>query len=71
MVKVRRADVLVVNGLDLDNWIDLVVQGQQSRVIPAPRAGSDASRHPRARGAHDARRPFLGDVHPAAIRTTR
>ena len=27
MVKVRRADVLVVNGLELDNWVDLVVQG--------------------------------------------
>ena len=31
MVKVRRADVLVMNGLELDQWAEVVVQGPTTR----------------------------------------
>ena len=30
MVKVRRADAMVVNGLELDDWADVVAQEQDS-----------------------------------------
>ena len=73
MVKVRRADILVVNGLDLDNWVDVVVQGaNNARVIPgAPGLGRCVARHPGAGGAHDPRRPLHGRrASRSAIRTT-
>jgi len=66
MVKVRRADVLVVNGLDLDNWVDLVVRGaNNARVIPGAPGYVDASRGipvlevPTTRVDRS-----MGDVHP-------
>ena len=66
MVKVRRADVLVVNGLDLDNWVDVVVQGaNNARVIPGAPGWVDASRGipvlevPTTRVDRS-----MGDVHP-------
>src|SRR5688500_9307423 len=38
MVKLRRADALVINGLELDQWADAVVHGaNNARVVP----GSD------------------------------
>ena len=66
MVKVRRAEVLVVNGLDLDNWVDVVVQGaNNARVIPGAPGWVDASRGipvlevPTTRVDRS-----MGDVHP-------
>ena len=66
MVKVRRADILVVNGLDLDNWVDVVVQGaNNARVIPGAPGWVDASRGipvlevPTTRVDRS-----MGDVHP-------
>src|SRR5215467_13586799 len=44
MVKVRRADVLVVNGLELDGWAEVVVQGANNpKVIPGAPGRVDAS----------------------------
>ena len=66
MIKVRRADVLVVNGLDLDNWVDVVVQGaNNARVNPGAPGWVDASRGipvlevPTTRVDRS-----MGDVHP-------
>ncbi len=44
MVKVRRADLLVMNGLELDQWAELVVQGANNpKVIPGAPGRVDAS----------------------------
>ena len=51
MLKLRRADVLIENGLELDAWVDVVVQGREqpqasSAARPAastPRAASRCS----------------------------
>ena len=66
MVKVRRADAMVVNGLDLDNWADVVAQGANNpRVIPGAPGRIDASQGilvlevPRTRVDRS-----MGDVHP-------
>jgi ABC-type Zn uptake system ZnuABC Zn-binding protein ZnuA len=41
MLKVRKADVLIENGLDLDTWVDVVVQGANNpNVVAAPPASS-------------------------------
>jgi zinc/manganese transport system substrate-binding protein len=66
MVKVRRADVLVMNGLELDQWAELVVQGANNpNVIPGAPGHVDASQ-----GIHVLEVPTtrvdrsMGDVHP-------
>jgi ABC-type Zn uptake system ZnuABC Zn-binding protein ZnuA len=66
MLKVRRADVLVVNGLDLDHWADAVVRGASNpNVIPGAAGFIDASvglpvlEVPTARVDRS-----MGDVHP-------
>jgi ABC-type Zn uptake system ZnuABC Zn-binding protein ZnuA len=66
MVKVRRAEVLVVNGLDLDNWVEPVVRGaNNARVVPGAIGWIDASRGipvlevPTTRVDRS-----MGDVHP-------
>ena len=66
MVKVRRADVLVLNGLELDQWADVVVQGANNpRVIPGATGRVDASAGilvlevPTTRVDRS-----MGDVHP-------
>jgi len=66
MVKVRRADVLVVNGLDLDNWVDVVVQGaNNSRVISGAPGWVDASRGIPVLEVPTTRVDrAMGDVHP-------
>ena len=66
MVKVRRADVLVVNGLELDNWVDLVVQGaNNARVIPGAAGWVDASRGIQVLEVPTTRVDrSMGDVHP-------
>lgn len=66
MVKVRRADVLVVNGLELDGWAEVVVQGANNpKVIPGAPGRVDASAGllvlevPRSKLDRS-----MGDVHP-------
>ena len=66
MVKVRRADLLVMNGLELDQWAELVVQGANNpKVIPGAPGRVDASQGilvlevPTTRVDRS-----MGDVHP-------
>jgi zinc/manganese transport system substrate-binding protein len=66
MLKVRRADAMIVNGLELDNWADVVAQGaNNSNVIPGAPGRIDASRGlavlevPKTRVDRS-----MGDVHP-------
>ncbi len=66
MVKVRRADLLVMNGLELDQWAEVVVQGANNpKVIPGAPGRVDASQGilvlevPAARVDRS-----MGDVHP-------
>jgi zinc/manganese transport system substrate-binding protein len=66
MVKVRRADLLVMNGLELDQWVEVVVQGANNpRVVPGAPGRVDASAGilvlevPRTRVDRS-----MGDVHP-------
>jgi zinc/manganese transport system substrate-binding protein len=67
MVKVRRADLLVMNGLELDQWAEVVVQGANNpKVIPGAAGRVDASAGlpllevPTTRVDRS-----MGDVHPA------
>jgi len=57
MVKVRRADLLVVNGLELDLWAEVVVQGANNPKVlpgaalrPLPPANRDEFRSCACRG---------------------
>lgn len=66
MVKVRQADVLVVNGLDLDQWAEVVVHGANNpKVGPGAPGRVDASEGimlldvPKTRVDRS-----MGDVHP-------
>jgi ABC-type Zn uptake system ZnuABC Zn-binding protein ZnuA len=66
MVKLRRADALVVNGLELDAWSDVAVRGSNNgRIIPGGPGYIDASR-----GIQPLEVPTgrvdrsMGDVHP-------
>jgi zinc/manganese transport system substrate-binding protein len=66
MVKVRRADLLVLNGLELDQWADVVIQGANNpKVGPGAPGRIDASQGilvlevPTARVDRS-----MGDVHP-------
>lgn len=66
MVKVRRADLLVMNGLELDQWAEVVVQGAGNpRVGPGAPGRVDASAGilvlevPQTRVDRS-----MGDVHP-------
>ena len=67
MVKVRRADLLVVNGLEGDPWVEPVVQGASNpKVLPGAPGRVDASEGimvldvPKSRVDRS-----MGDVHPA------
>ena len=66
MVKVRRADLLIVNGLDLDQWAELVVQGANNAKVIAGAAGRvDASRGIPVLDVPSTRVDrSMGDVHP-------
>lgn len=45
MLKLRRADALIVNGLDLDSWVDVAVEGANNpNIIRGARGRIDASR---------------------------
>ena len=66
MVKLRRADAMIVNGLELDDWADVVAQGaNNANVIPGAPGRIDASRGllllevPKSRVDRS-----MGDVHP-------
>jgi ABC-type Zn uptake system ZnuABC Zn-binding protein ZnuA len=66
MVKLRRADALVVNGLELDAWSDVAVRGANNgRIIPGAVGYIDASRgiQPLEVPAGRVDRS-MGDVHP-------
>lgn len=67
MVKVRRADLLVLNGLELDGWAEVVIQGANNpRLVPGGIGRVDASA-----GIHVLEVPSgrvdrsMGDVHPS------
>ena len=66
MVKVRRADLIVMNGLELDQWAEVVIQGANNpKVIPGAPGRVDASEGilvlevPKTRVDRS-----MGDVHP-------
>jgi zinc/manganese transport system substrate-binding protein len=66
MVKVRRAELLIMNGLELDGWAEVVVQGANNpKVIPGAPGRVDASEGilvlevPHSRVDRS-----MGDVHP-------
>jgi zinc/manganese transport system substrate-binding protein len=66
MVKVRRADAMVLNGLELDDWADVVARGSNNpNVIPGAQGRIDASEGilvlevPKTRVDRS-----MGDVHP-------
>jgi ABC-type Zn uptake system ZnuABC Zn-binding protein ZnuA len=66
MLKLRRADALVVNGLELDMWADLVLQGAHNpNVIPGAPGYIDASRGIQVLEVPATRVDrSMGDVHP-------
>ncbi len=66
MVKLRRADVLVINGLELDDWANVAVQGAHNpRIIPGGTGLIDASRGiPVLEVPTTKVDRSLGDVHP-------
>jgi zinc/manganese transport system substrate-binding protein len=66
MVKVRRADLIVMNGLELDQWAEVVIQGANNpKVIPGAPGRVDASEGilvlevPKTKVDRS-----MGDVHP-------
>ncbi|HET8575628.1 MAG TPA: metal ABC transporter substrate-binding protein [Methylomirabilota bacterium] len=66
MLKVRRADLLVMNGLELDQWAEVVVQGANNpKVIPGAAGRVDASTGIQVLEVPGGRVDrSMGDVHP-------
>ena len=66
MVKVRRADLMVLNGLELDGWAEVVIQGaNNSNVIPGAPGRVDASQGVMVLEVPTSRVDrSMGDVHP-------
>lgn len=65
MLKLRRADLLVRNGLALDFWVEpLVVGAQNARILPGTAGYVDASRGVPILPSTGARDRSGGDVHP-------
>jgi ABC-type Zn uptake system ZnuABC Zn-binding protein ZnuA len=66
MVKVRQADLLVINGLELDQWAEVVVQGANNpKVIPGGPGRIDASQGIAVLEVPTTRVDrSMGDVHP-------
>ncbi|HEU4439754.1 MAG TPA: metal ABC transporter substrate-binding protein [Methylomirabilota bacterium] len=66
MVKVRQADLLIMNGLDLDQWAEVVVQGANNpKVIPGAPGRVDASAGVARLEVPTTRVDrSMGDVHP-------
>ena len=67
MAKVRRADLLVINGLDVDSWVEAVVVGANNpKVIPGAPRRVDVSRGiPVLEVPTTKVDRSMGDVHPA------
>lgn len=67
MVKVRRADLLITNGLELDQWAEVVVQGaNNARVVPGAPGRVDASQGVPVLEVPSTRVDrSMGDVHPS------
>jgi ABC-type Zn uptake system ZnuABC Zn-binding protein ZnuA len=66
MVKVRRADAMIINGLELDDWAHVVARGaNNANIVPGAPGEIDASRGilvlevPKTRVDRS-----MGDVHP-------
>ena len=66
MVKLRRADALIVNGLELDQWADAVLRGaNNAAVVPGSPGYIDASRGVPVIDVPTTRVDrSMGDVHP-------
>ena len=66
MVKLRRADALVVNGLELDSWAEVAVHGSNNgRIITGAPGYIDASRGIQPLEVPSGRVDrSMGDVHP-------
>jgi ABC-type Zn uptake system ZnuABC Zn-binding protein ZnuA len=66
MVKVRRADLLVINGLEGDQWVEVVVQGASNpKVLPGAPGRVDASEGIMVLEVPTTRVDrSMGDVHP-------
>jgi zinc/manganese transport system substrate-binding protein len=67
MLKLRRADILIENGLELDSWADVAVQGANNPNIVRSAPGRvDVSRGIQVLEVPSARVDrSMGDVHPA------
>ncbi len=66
MVKVRRTDLMVLNGLELDQWAEVVIQGANNpKVIPGAPGRLDASQGIMVLEVPTSRVDrSMGDVHP-------
>jgi len=66
MVKIRRADAIIVNGLELDQWADAVIRGaNNAAVVPGSPGYIDASRGVPVIDVPTTRVDrSMGDVHP-------
>jgi zinc/manganese transport system substrate-binding protein len=67
MVKLRRADALIINGLDLDGWADAALRGSNNdRIVPGSPGFIDASRGVQVLEVPAGRVDrSMGDVHPS------
>ncbi len=67
MVKVRNADLVVLNGLELDQWAEVVIQGANNpRAVPGGSGRVDASRGVPVLEVPSTRVDrSMGDVHPS------
>jgi zinc/manganese transport system substrate-binding protein len=66
MVKLRRADAVIINGLELDQWADAVIRGaNNAAVVPGSPGYIDASRGVPVIDVPTTRVDrSMGDVHP-------
>jgi ABC-type Zn uptake system ZnuABC Zn-binding protein ZnuA len=66
MVKLRRADLVVLNGLDLDGWAEVSIQGAHNpELVPGGRGRVDASQGIQVLEVPTGRVDrSMGDVHP-------
>lgn len=66
MLKLRHADALIINGLELDDWANVAVQGSNNpRIIPSGIGLIDASRGIPVLEVPGRVDRSMGDVHPS------
>jgi zinc/manganese transport system substrate-binding protein len=66
MIKLRHADALIINGLELDDWANVAVQGSNNpAIIPGGIGLIDASRGIPVLEVPGRVDRSMGDVHPA------